>query len=59
MMKAGFGLIEGSATIFEVLLLLKKLRTSLRVVENKQTLGSISPNLLVLGGIFFGLEQRG
>lgn len=126
-MKTGFGLIEGSATIFEALLLMKELRTSLLVVnkrheddeyglllvsdiarqvlavdrspkrvnvyevmtkpavyvdpemdirycsrlfarfdlvralvvENKQILGTISPNLLVLDGIFLGLEHQG
>jgi hypothetical protein len=28
------------------------------VVEEKKILGTISPNLLVLDGIFFGLEQQ-
>jgi Mg/Co/Ni transporter MgtE len=125
-MKTEFGLIEGSATIYEALLQMKKLRTSLLVVdkrhvddeyglllvsdiarqvlaldrspkrvnvyevmakpavyvdpemdirycsrlfarfdlvralvvEEKKILGTISPNLLVLDGIFFGLEQQ-
>lgn len=125
-MKTGFGLIEGSATIYQALLMMKKYRTSLLVVdkrheddeyglllisdisrqvlaldrspkrvnvyevmskpavyvdpemdirycsrlfarfnlmralvvEHKKILGTISPNLLVLDGIFFGLEQE-
>jgi predicted transcriptional regulator len=125
-MKTEFGLIEGSATIYEALLQMKKLRTSLLVVdkrhvddeyglllvsdiarqvlaldrspkrvnvyevmakpavyvdpemdirycsrlfarfdlvralvvEEKKILGTISPNLLVLDGIFLGLEQQ-
>ncbi len=125
-MKTEFGLIEGSETIFQALLLMKKHRTSMLVVnkrheddeyglllisdisrqvlaldrspkrvnvyevmtkpavyvdpemdirycsrlfarfnlmralvvENKRILGTISPNLLVLDGIFFGLEQH-
>ncbi|MCW8891604.1 MAG: CBS domain-containing protein [Sedimenticola sp.] len=125
-MKTAFGLIEGSATIYEALLLMKKNRTSLLVVdkrheddeyglllasdiarlvlandrspkrvnvyevmtkpavyvepdmdirycsrlfarfdlvralvvENKKILGTISPNSLVLDGLFYGLENE-
>lgn len=124
-MKTEFGLIEGSATIYQALLMMKKHRTSMLVVdkrheddeyglllisdisrqvlaldrspkrvnvyevmtkpavyvdpemdirycsrlfarfdlvralvvEGKKIVGTISPNLLVLDGIFFGLEQ--
>ncbi len=125
-MKTEFGLIEGSATIYEALLMMKKLRTSVLVVnkrhdddeyglllvsdiarlvlandrspkrvnvyevmnkpavyvepdmdirycsrlfarfdlvralvvDNKKILGTISPNLLVLDGLFYGLEDE-
>mgnify|MGYP002713133743 CR=1 FL=1 len=125
-MKTEFGLIEGSATIYQALLMMKKHRTSMLVVdkrheddeyglllisdisrqvlaldrspkrvnvyevmtkpavyvdpemdirycsrlfarfdlvralvvEGKKIVGTISPNLLVLDGIFFGLEQE-
>ncbi|MCW8848219.1 MAG: CBS domain-containing protein [Sedimenticola sp.] len=125
-MKTEFGLIEGSATIYEALLMMKKLRTSVLVVnkrhdddeyglllvsdiarlvlandrspkrvnvyevmnkpavyvepdmdirycsrlfarfdlvralvvDNKKILGTISPNLLVLDGLFYGLENE-
>ncbi|MDF1528376.1 MAG: CBS domain-containing protein [Sedimenticola sp.] len=125
-MKTEFGLIEGSATIYEALLIMKKLRTSVLVVnkrhdddeyglllvsdiarlvlandrspkrvnvyevmnkpavyvepdmdirycsrlfarfdlvralvvDNKKILGTISPNLLVLDGLFYGLENE-
>ncbi len=39
-MKTEFGLIEGSATIFEALLLMKKLRTSLLVVDKRHEMMS-------------------
>lgn len=125
-MKTEFGLIEGSATIYQALLMMKKYRTSMLVVDkrheddeygvllisdisrqvlaldrspkrvnvyevmtkpavyvdpemdirycsrlfarfdlvralvvdDKKIVGTISPNLLVLDGIFFGLEQE-
>ncbi|TVO75803.1 CBS domain-containing protein [Sedimenticola selenatireducens] len=125
-MKTEFGLIEGSATIYEALLLMKKLRTSVLVVnkrhdsdeyglllvsdiarqvvaldrspkrvnvyevmtkpavyiepdmdirycsrlfarfdlvralvvDDRKIIGTISPNLLVLDGLFFGIEPE-